>query len=178
MFDKFSQMLHARVKFFAVMMVLVGFGFVAYMFIHGWFTRIQMVWETKMQTDVAEVFVLADQKVDSAKADVDMACGTFSLSGKEEGPDCKPARAELAAALKHKADVEAKRATLLSQAGKTKEYYDGVIASSHQKPLPFYFFVGMGLIILGGIIYFLLPFVQNAINKGGASCADSEDGLR
>lgn len=176
MIDKLGEILKFRVKAILVGMFALGVGLICYKFMGAYFDRNQMMWETKLQGDVAEIYVLADQQIDKARMAMDWDCGTFSLSGKvDSSENCNAAKNQYKDAVKYKAEVVAKKSTVLSQAGKTKEYYDGVLASSKQKPLPFYFFVGMALIILAGILYFLLPNIQAALNKE-ARCSD--DGLQ
>lgn len=176
MIEKLGEILKFRLKAVAIGMFALGVGLICYKFMSAYFDRNQTTWETALNVDVAELMVVADHRVDKARMAVDWSCGAFTLSGKDEGPGCADARKELAAAQAQKAEVEAKRSTVLSQAGQTKKYYDGVLQSSKQKPLPFYAFVGMALMVLAAILYFLLPTIQKALNKEG-SCT-SNDGLR
>lgn len=179
MFERLPELLAFRVKSIAIGLAALGFGLICWKFMSAYFDRNQTAWETNLQADVAELMVLADSKISEANMKVQWECGGFSLSGKDEGPGCAPARAALAAAEKNKADVEAKRAQVLSQAGQTKKYYDGLVASSKQKPLPFNAFVAMGgafLMLLAGALYFFMPSIQRAVEKRrNGSC--SADGL-
>lgn len=175
MIEKLGEILKFRLKAIAIGMFALGIGLVCYKFMSAYFDRNQQTWETNLNVDVAELLVMADQRVDKARLAVDWDCGAFTLSGKDEGAGCADARKELAAATAQKSEIEAKRSTTLSQAGQTKKYYDGVLQSSRQKPLPFYAFVGMALMAIAAVLYFLLPNIQKSLNKEGTCSAD---GLR
>lgn len=166
MFDKLQEILRFRLKMIVIGMFALGIGLVAWKFMSAYFDRNQHAWETKLHADVAELLVLADHKVSDAQMKVEWDCGGFSLS--KEGADsaaCTNATKKLAAAEQHKATVEASRENVLSMPGQTKKYYDGLIESSKQKPLPRYFFVCLAFIILATILFLLMPTIQKALSK-------------
>lgn len=176
MMDKLGDLLRYRAKAMLIGLLVLGVGLISYKFIAAFFDRNQHSWETNLHVNVAELVVLADQKVAETKMRVDLDCGAFSLSGSAETPGCADSKKAYDDALKHKAEVESKRSVVLSQAGQTKSYYDGVGQSARQDPLP-YIFTGMGLIVLAVILFLLLPLIKKAVEKkrGGGSCPD---GLR
>ncbi|MDA8417119.1 MAG: hypothetical protein M0Z78_08725 [Betaproteobacteria bacterium] len=176
-FDRVWPFFQAKLKFMVLGLLLVLIAYIFYMFISGFLGRIHTVWETVFQTNIAEIMILADQKVDRAQMDVDLKCGAFSLSGNEESLGCGPAKARLAVAMQHKADVEAKKAVTMSMSGQIKMFYDGFVESIHQKPLPFAPLAGGSVVLLVFILISLRPFITDAIKRGGKSCLTSEDGL-
>lgn len=145
--DKFISF-QMKVKVYGGIVVMVGV--IIFMTMKAYYDRNHTVFDNNLARKTAQVMVLADQRIDAANHAIQFNCGSFSLSS--DAPDdpvaCDAAKKELQLAMADKIKVQANADYELSQGVQVKSYYDGLLASIKQKPLPFFLFAGIGVVVI------------------------------
>ncbi len=118
------------------MLIIVGFSL--YKSYSSFFDKVNKMWDLRVSYDFANIVALAEQKLDKAKFDVEFNCENFNLDDKPvETEECKEAKEELKKAKEEYKKVIAKKDKLFQTEKQVKTYYDAVIKSAQQTPLPF-----------------------------------------
>lgn len=156
-----KQVLKHQYKKIILIALLVIVGFTMFRAYSGFFEKVNTMWETNLNYNVANLISLSQQKLDKAQFDVDYYCTNFDFSleekQKEEPVECKLAKERYAQALKEYQELQAKKDDLLNTQKQVKSYYDALILSAQQTPLPF------GLLIITAIAF--LGLVGALINE-------------
>ncbi len=113
------------------LLIVVGFGF--YKVYSAFFQRVDYVWQARFQYDYAQLTTLAKQDLDKAKFDMDFACSGFNVDPQE----CEQAKANYKEALENYKKVSASKDELFRTEKQVKSYYDAILLSAKQTPLPF-----------------------------------------
>lgn len=156
----FKTVLKYQYRKIMLLAMLIIAGFSLYKSYSSFFDKVNKMWDLKISYDFANIVALAEQKLENAKFDVEFACEDFSLDeSKAESEECKSAKEEL-----HKAKEEYKKALtkkdeLFKTEKQVKSYYDAVIASAQQQPMPFAMLVITLIAFLGLAGFFINEFL-------------------
>ncbi len=133
------------------LLVVVGFTF--YKSYSAFFKKVDEVWSARFQYDYARVVFLAKKELEDAKFEVDYSCSGSLLGASSE--ECLKAKERLKRAEEKYQKTMAEKDNLLRVEKQVKSYYDAILLSARQTPLPFLLLVltFSSLITLG---YFVL----------------------
>ena len=142
------------------MLIIVGFSL--YKSYSSFFDRVNQMWSLKINYDFANIVALAEEKLEKARFNVEWNCEDFSFDGTpKETEKCKEAKEELKKAKEEYQKALAKKDELFKTEKQVKSYYDAILLSAQQTPLPFAMLVLTVIAFLTILGVFINEFLPN-----------------
>lgn len=132
------------------LLMIVGFGL--YKTYNAFFQKVDTVWKSKYYKDFADVVFLSENRLKEAEFDMQFACfepNSYKCQIAKE--KYKKVLSEYEEAMKRKGDVFATEKQV-------KSYYDAVILSAQQTPLPFLLLVSTVAAFFVTVFYLIKEF--------------------
>lgn len=132
------------------LLMIIGFGL--YKTYNAFFQKVDTVWKSRYYKDLADVVFLSENRLKEAEFDMQFVCYE---------PDsflCKIAREKYEKALSEYEEAMKKKEDIFKTEKQVKSYYDAVILSAQQTPLPFLLLVSTIAAFFVTIFYLLKEF--------------------
>lgn len=126
------------------LLMVIGFGL--YKTYNAFFSKVDTVWKSKYYKEYADVVFLAQNRVDEAVFDMQFAC--YDAMSYE----CQMAKKRYEDAIKEYEKAMKNKDSVFATEKQVKGYYDAVLLSARQTPLPFL------ILVLTGVAFFVVVF--------------------
>ena len=146
------------------MLIIVGFSL--YKSYSSFFDKVNQMWSLRINYDFANIVALAEEKLEKARFNVEWNCENFSFDETpRETEECKQAKEELKKAKEEYQKALAKKEELFKTEKQVKSYYDAIILSAQQTPLPFGMLVLTVIAFLATLGFFINEFLPKKRKK-------------